>query len=667
MNHWQTHYKVDWIRLLILAILFCCSQFSAVAQKTNSINEDIRILTETTDAFRNQVLALLTIIKEFEKSRAEHGPVKSVSGTRIRQQDKDMVDNQLLKQLIIMIRDIEDQYASLQAGIIRLEKKSLEHASGLQPGDSMINQRIGEIKSKIEKYYSYATKFSEPYSHYIIPAKVTDKKQRISSSNKFSGKFSVGLGQTVQNSAGEVSGFAGNMAFNGIYRVNYNTSITGGIRYQEEVIRTPFASLRTDAGFRNTFNNQVKLNANIGYDTYNDKQLNSNDFDVFRAGLSIFVPLGNQSGMSGSLYRGLRTYNLENGNDFASTRYQINLSLSKDRNSVTNLFVRGNIQSGQRDFLNFNQLNPGILYTKRRDPSRLYTMLIELNQFEYAGEAISNNFSRGRLDMKWIKTRDPKSTTILLGVLGKIYPYDERLDYLRANAVISSTKQSLESGRSKTTSFRSSYTYHLQSLTIMDYLDMRFDWMNRGRKAYINFNMFGRMYNAYYSDEEVYQMLDMFLTAGPIITNRSTNTNNNFYLRIGPILGSHLLIGSENDFWENNGTSFRAGITVQGSINIKKASLRFMGSYEKQILVTNNYDIDFETGDLIIGDTYYREPNSFQLYLDFNMPAGRAWDIFFNVNYYNIKTGATEDLNPNANEQNMRQRIIGGLVYKFVL
>ncbi len=112
---------------------------------------------------------------------------------------------------------------------------------------------------KIEKYYAYANQFIESYLQYLAAEKISDIKKKTITPGKFTGKLSMGLGQTVQNSAGNVSGFAGNMGFNGLYRVNDHTSVTGGIRYQEEVMRTPFASIRADAGIQNTFQKQNEV------------------------------------------------------------------------------------------------------------------------------------------------------------------------------------------------------------------------------------------------------------------------------------------------------------------------------------------------------------------------------------------------------------------------
>jgi hypothetical protein len=254
-------------------------------------------------------------------------------------------------------------------------------------------------------------------------------------------------------------------------------------------------------------------------------------------------------------------------------------------------------------------------------------------------------------------------------MIGKIYPNNERLDYLRPYIVFSSTKSDLERGKSKTSTFRTTYTYYLlEETNLIDYFDMRFDRLNRGRKGFFNFNMFSRIYNGFTRDDNVYHTLDMYLTTGPTIKSRRKTASHNFYFRIGPIAGTHLLFGTDGgDFWDNSGTSFRIGLALNGNINIKTASIRLMGSYERQFLVTNEYDIDYETGDLVIGDSYVREPNSFQFDLDFRMPVARNWDIYLNVNYYNIKTDVTEETTVNPDEQNMRQRIVGGVNYRFTL
>ncbi len=668
MNPCPESLLLNWIRFLFLAALISCINITVNAEKSlKKIDEDLLLLNETTKTFRNQVLALLTIIKELDKK----GPNDGSNGANLVDQKEPagaMSNKTLYTQLSVLNGDIEDRYNALKIRVSEIEKKSAELASGDQPGNSRIQQEISEVSKKIDKYYTYANKFIEPYLQFLVPGETPDKKRKPIPSDRFMGKVSLGLGRTVQSSAGDVSGFAGNIGFNGLYRVNNNTSVTGGVSYREEVMRTPYASIRANAGINNTFNNKIRLNASVGYNNYNDKQSNNNDFDFYNASVNLFAPLGKKSHVSGHLSRGLRTYKLDNGNSFASTRYQVNVSLSNDHTQETNIFLRGNLQSSQLDYLKFNQLNPGLIFTRRRDPSRLFTTLIDLNQFTYSGEAESNNFSRGRLDVKWTRKRKDKSSNSIFGIIGKIYPNNERLNYLRGNMVFSSTSSNLALGRSKSSTFRTTYTYYLQqSATLLDYLDMRFDRLIRGRGAFFNFNMFGRIYNAYNSETDVYQTLDMFLSAGPIIRNRVRNPSVNYNFRLGPIVGTHMLVGSEYEFWENSGTSLRVGITLQGYLNIKKASLRLMGSYEKQILVTNEYDIDYNTGDLIVGETYYREPNSFQLSADFKLPVGKAWDIFFNVDYYNIRTDAREETSINPNEQNMRQRMVGGVIYRFVL
>jgi hypothetical protein len=621
-------------------------------------DEEMRIIAESADEFRNKVLALLTIIKELEKDAPPEG----------KESVREMTDNDLFEQLSILNREVEDQYTALKVRIAGVEEKNEVTRTGTPSDNADPPPKIDEIKKNIEKYYAYAGKFIEPYLQNLTTREAEDQQPKSKSPGKFMGKLAVGLGQTVQNSAGNVSGIAGNVDFTGRYRVSSNTSVSGGIRYQEEIIRTPFASIRADAGIQNTFKNKMRLNVGVGLNNYNDKQANNNDFNVYNASVNLFAPLGRRSHIRGHLSRGSRSYKQNNNNDFASTRYQLSLALSQDQTSETNLFIRGNFQSSLLDYLNFRQLNPGLIYTKRRDPARHFTTLIDLNQFEYSGEAADNNYSRGRLDLKWMRKRENRSSNSVLGLIGKVYTNNTRLNYIRGNLAFGSSENDLSRGRLKSNTFRATYTYYLeQPDNLLDYLDMRFDRLIRGRGAFFNFNMFGRLYNSYNSDIDVYQTLDMFLTAGPVIRNREPGTALSYNFRLGPVVGTHMLIGSEYEFWENSGTSFRLGISLQGYMNIKKASLRLMCSYEKQVLVTSEYDIDYTTGDLIVGDTYYREPNTFQVYIDFRLPVGKAWDIFVNVDYYNLKTDVREDTDISPNVRNMRQRIAGGAVYRFVL
>jgi len=722
--------KQKGISFLILLTVFCFFYVASYADKVNTLSEELRELVILRDDFREQVLSLLTLIKELEKNNppvespiakiiSPEEPVKEANfiGSAtiytanyndeflilekidqwykiqlpdgregwidektvqviIREQSRaqedrkssDLYHNEiLLVQLSILHKDINDQYTSTKDLILKLDYKYNKLTSSQKQGHENIIEEIAVENGKIEKYYSYAKKFIEPYLGFLLDTGTKKEKKRTVPSNKFMGTVSLEFGKTVQNTAEDISGFAGNFDFNGIYKINRNTSITGAIKYQEEVIRTPFASMGITAGIKNTFN-KIRLNTNIGYNNYNDKINDVNDFNVVMAGINLFAPLGKKSQLSGHLSRALRTYKLEDGNDFACTRYQINLSLSDNQKHDTNIFIRGNIQNSQLDYLNFTQLNPGIVYTNRGRAGKIFNTLVDFDQFTYTGEAERGNFSRGRLDIKWMRERENKSSTSLLGVIGKIYPNNERQNYLRPNLVFSISKNNLEQGRSKTRTFRITYTYHLlETSSLVDYLDMRFDRLIRGRKGFFNFNMFGRAYNTFDTDVDLYNTLDIFLTFGPTIRSLKSSQNHSYNFRIGPVFGSHLLFGTETDFWDTNGTSFRAGIILQGNINIKKAAMRLMGSYERQFLVTNNYDIDFNTGDLVVGEVMIREPHSIQFDFDFRMPIARAWDIHFNVNYYNIKTDATEETSINPNEQNMRQRIVGGLIYRFVL
>jgi len=731
MIYRTTGFRPQRILFLFLVVLFCCLNVAAKADKIQALDKELLELNKISDELRSKVLSLLTLVKELEKSGPVTGsqiakiiypeePVKeaNIAGSksiftakyndellileksdiwyRVRLEDgregwikeesvqvivqdrssiqqgqpgSNMGDNELLMLLSILNRDIENQYISAKMMISSLENRYAGLTSDQKSISNNTLQSISQTKEKIEKYYSYAKKFIQPYSELLVGVNVKSNKKRTVSQNRFMGKVSMELGRTIQNTTNDMSGFAGNLDFSGLYKVNGNTTITGGVRYQEEVIRTPFASMRVDAGIKNNFNNQMNLVANLGYDNYNDKFDNANDFNVIRAGANLSVPFGKKSQLSGHLSHSIRKYKIEGGSNFASTRYMLNAFLRNNSKLETNIYFRGNLQSSAVNYLSFNQLNPGIVLKKRRVPGKSFSTLIDLNIYKYSGEAERSNFSRGRLDFKWMRRKTGKNKTSYLGFIGKQFPNNERLNYIRANTAFTSTKGNLGLGRSKTSTFRATYTYYMlqDTTSLVDYMDMRFDRIRSGRKGFINFNMFGRLLNSIGRDMDVYHTLDMYLTVGPIFGNRKSK--NTFNLRIGPVIGAHILVGSEVEFWENNGTSFRGGIAMRGNINIQKASIRFMGTYERQFLITNEYDLNDDTGELTVGEVIVRKPNSFQFDFDFRLPISQRWDVHFNVNYYNIITDATEEASilDNPNDQNMRLRMVGGVAYRFIL
>ncbi len=729
MIYRATGFRPHWILFLLSVFFFCCLNVVARADKIQALNKELLELNKIGDELRSKVLSLLTLVKELEKSGSVTGsqiakiiypeePVKeaNIAGSksiftakyndellileksdiwyRVRLQDgregwikeeavqvivkdrasiqqgqprSNMGDNELLMLLSILNRDIENQYISAKAMISSLESRYAVLPSDQKSISNNTLQNISQVKEKIEKYYSYAKKFIQPYSELLVGVRTTSNKKRAVSHNKFMGDVSMELGRTIQNTTNDMSGFAGNVDFKGLYKVNGNTTITGGLRYQEEVIRTPFASMRVDAGIKNNFNNHLSLKANIGYDNYNDKYDNTNDFNVLKAAANLSVPFGKKSQLSGHLSHSLRKYKVAGGSNFASTRYMFNAFFKNNPKLETNIYLRGNLQSSAVNYLNFNQLNPGIVLKKVRVPGKSFSTLIDLNIYKYSGEAERSNFSRGRLDLKWMRRKAGKNKTSYLGLIGKQFPNNERLNYIRANTAFTTTKGNLGLGRSKTSTFRATYTYYMlqDTTSLVDYMDMRFDRIKSGRKGFINFNIFGRLLNSIGRDIDVYHTFDIYLTAGPIFGNRKSK--NAFNLRIGPVIGTHILVGSVAEFWENNGTSLRAGIAMQGNINIKKASMRFMGAYERQFLVTNKYVIDNVTGELTVGEIIVRKPNSIQFDFDFRLPISHVWDVHFNVNHYNIMTDATNETSINPNEQNMRLRMVGGVIYRFIL
>ena len=723
--------RPHYVRFLLIVIFTGCFDNFATASDLKNFNQEIRKLDNVSVELRNKVLSALTLVKELEKNIPVSGsqiakviypeePVRDAnfpdaksiftaryndefiildkrdkwyhiklpdgrdgwihedavqaittdrnSGYGGKQRSK-INDQALLLQLVIFYEEIESEY--------RLAKNIMNHVETLYSklsSDEKFNysdqyKRFFHVKSKIEKYHSYADKYLQPYSSMVEGVKISNKKKLASRGSRFTGNASLEFGKAIQNTTSDQSGFAGNFDFNGLYRINSSTSVRGAIRHHEDVIRTPFATTGVEVGLKNQFRKNIGLDATVGYEKYNDKFDDVNDFNLIRASANLNIPFGKGSRLSGFIGHSARKYTLGNGNNFGSTRYQISAFLKNNPKFATNIFIRGNLQSSNVDYLNFDQINPGIVMTRNRVPGKSFSTLMDLNVYKYSGEAARSNFSRARLDFKWLRSEKGKNKTSFLGFIGKAFPNNKRLNYLRGNLAFTTTKNNLVNGRTKTSRFRSIYTYYVLQDTTKpaDFMDLRYDIMNQGRKWFIGFNVFGRFINTIGRSVKANQTLDMYLTTGPVISNRKTRARNIYRLKIGPVLGAHGLFRPDTKFWENNGTSLRLGLSLQGDMNIGKAYLRFMGAYERQFLVTNQYKIDKTSGELAVGDVTVREPNTYQCDIDFRMPVIKALDVRFNLNYYNILTDVDEATSFNPNEQNMRLRLVGGVIYRFVL
>ena len=723
-----TYLKPRKVCYVFFIAFFLCFHSVISADNIKSFNKQIEDLDKIDEQLRNEVLSLLTLIKELEKNGPAAGsriakiiypeePVKEANLPEAKsifmaryneqfiildQQDDwlkiRLVDgregwinreavqvivrdnkpndksnnlevNELLIQMSIIKEDIEHKYLVANDIIIKTELLYDKFSSNEKSTYKSVYQKFTGLKEKINKYYAYANKFLQPYSGLLIAAKPKVKNKAIASQKRFSGRVYLEFGKTIQNTRMEESGFSGNLDFMGEYRLNNVTSITGGIRHQEEVIRTPFATTRGNVGIKNHFRNGVNLNADIGYDDYNDKFDDVNDFNLLNASANLTVPFGKGSVLNGYIGHSERKYKNTLSNGFSSTRYQVSAFIKNNPKLSANIFLNGNLQTSVVDYLKFDQLNPGFIITKRREHGKSFITFMDVNMYSYKGEAERNNFSRGRLNFKWMGNKKGKNKTSFLGFIGKLYPNHDRLNYLRAHIAFSGTKGNLAKGRTRMSTFRSIYTYYTlrDTSSLVDYMDLRYDLLKKGKNGFVNFNAFSRLFNTINRDINIYNTLDIYLTAGPVIHNRKSS-NNAFELRIGPIVSSHILAGPENmEFWDNNGTSFRGGLALQGEVFIKSASVRFMGSYERQFLIAYEYTLDPKYGELFWGEKIVRKPNSIQFNMDFRMPVARAWEVHFNVNHYDIVTDAIEGVKTKPSERNMRLRIVGGVAYRFIL
>jgi hypothetical protein len=256
----------------------------------------------------------------------------------------------------------------------------------------------------------------------------------------------------------------------------------------------------------------------------------------------------------------------------------------------------------------------------------------------------------------------------------KQHPNNGRQDYFRIGHRTERRKGSLRDEKSSVSSFQYMVTVITmrENNNLTDYLDLRWDKSKLRSKWYSNSNFYLKMLNNFEmmindSSNVPDHYIDFYKEFGPSFRNNSDGKVKITRLNVGLILGGHIYFNFDEDYFNRNGNSLRAGLSVNSTINIVKASLVLGGSYERSGIICKETSYDSYSGNIIYGDNIYRKPSSFQFNIDFRQPIKNNWDIHFNLGTYNIWTDATFKTSINPIDRKSSLRFSGGLIYRFAL
>ena len=558
-----------------------------------------------------------------------------------------------------LINEVDEEYRSLSAE----RKKSVETDY----------QAFKTYKEKIEKNYGYATRFTKPYEDMLI-SPGAPQPSKLPPGDRFKGKVAADIGQSSYNNMNSESTMSGRFVLDGIYQIDQKTRMDFAINHQNELIQTAFSNSVISAGLTRQLNNKMVLGSNISYDIYDDKASDNNSFGFLRAGINTVLNPSRKVNVFVNASYQSKDFKTSGNNDYQGVVYMAGTSLTPDSKNNIRIQVQGNLQSGEKDYLNFIQMTPQFIYTHKKSKEKSFSLGLDYDILRFTLTSNFNDYQKYKTDLRWRKQINDVLLSRYLNLAYKQFPGNSKQDYYRMGYIIEKRKGQMAEQKSSVTSF--SYLINVmadrEDNFLRDYIDLRWDRSRVRPKSYGNMNILTRLWNnldMVSDDTSSYpdHYIDFYGQFGPCFRNVTDGAVKVEVLKIGFVMGGHLYFNFDEDNFDRDGNSVRGGIAATSNIKILKANLVIALNYERSLILCKETSYDPNTGYIVYGENLYRKPSSFQFNIDYRQPIKDKWDVHFNLSTYDIRTDATYETSINPVEKKSSFRFSGGLIYRFSL
>lgn len=497
-------------------------------------------------------------------------------------------------------------------------------------------------KEKIQTYRAYANHYHEKTES--VPSALivsTDNGQRVIG---FQGTASLRLGTSSYQAATKQSASSRNVNVNGAVIFSPQSRLNVNINHNNDVVQTPYTSNNVNLSYQHQTEGGTRLRGSVLYNSYNDENLDRNNFKNVGIGANVEHPLSNKTRVFGDINANSKSFDVEDGNGFEGAAFNSGLNYNGAKTQA-NVGVRGRVQNSDVSFLDFMRVIPNAS-VRWLTKSGSFGIRAEAEQLAYDTEAEGNNFNRGRVDLQWAGRMN--STSLI--VIAKQYPNNEAFDNYRLR---------LQNQWNKTKDYGSArsalsvqYVYHTQEDTqLANYIDLRLDRNTSGQRAYFDLNLFGR----YWEDTDRYHRVDFF--------SRFGFKFNQF--QIGPAIGAQLLLNQNDLQIEQNGNSFRLGVDARVNTAIETATVYGSLRYQKSLVYNSEISINTSTGTVTQGELQSRIPTTIQFSAGVQVPIIGALDFKIDASYYNVDLDISDEISINQVQTRTGLRVLGGISYRF--
>jgi hypothetical protein len=622
----------------------------AQTQEVNFISQNIPKLNQTATELSQNVLAMLTIIKEYEKSNSdgsfkiaritkavslvkETDNLNSTTVAEVRMNEEFVItdehdkwykiktkDNRegwlpeedvqimtkqpagtggtmmqfsksetaaLLSQIARYKGKIEELYATTGSQIKETEIKYNNLSSEEKLSLKVDYQLFSGYKEKIEKYHNYAVRYFQPYEK-ILATSIISGPAVSATGEKFKGTISADLGTSRYRNMNSSSTTSRRLSFDGNYQINKATNLNISANHQNELIQSAFTNNTLEAGITHQFADKFALGTSVGYNNYIDKISDINSFGLTHAQVNaVFTPT-DKIRFFGNLNLQSKKFNASGDNDYQGITYVLGTNLTKGSGSNLKLQLTGNSQTSKKDFLQFNQLIPQLSYTIRKSPERSIVLGFDYDLLTFVQDKSINDYQKFRFNFQSRNNSRNKGLTKKVDLTYKQYPNAPKQDYLRIGYLYETREGSSSDKKSSvsTLSYILTLVTQRENNFLKDYLDIRWDRSAIKPRSYSTSNICMKFWNNF----------DKMLNDSSAVPEHLMD----FYTEFGP-------------YFRNNSdgniriTDFKAGLVLGGHLYFRFNSNAFMSNGNSaRCGLALNTNIRIYKAALLFGLTYER-------------------------------------------------------------
>jgi hypothetical protein len=417
------------------------------------------------------------------------------NGSNIKQNSKSE-SNAVLLQIARYRTKVEELYSAAGSLIKETEEKYNKLSNEDKLNLKVDYQLFNGYKEKIEKYRNYAVRYIQPYDKIIATSTISGPVVS-NSGDRFKGIVSADLGTSRYNNVNSSSTTSRRLSFDGNYQIDKATNLNFLANHQNELIQSAFINNTIEAGITHQFADKFALGTNVGYNNYTDKTSDINSFGLTHAQVNAQFTPTNKIRFFGNVNVQSKKFNASGDNDYQGVALMLGTNLIQSSGNILKIQINSNNQTSKKNYLQFHQVTPQFSYTIKKSPERSVILGIDYDLLTFVVDNNVNDYQKFRFNFLTRNNSRNKGLTKKFDLIYKQYPNSPGQDYLR----IGYTYESREGTASDKKTSVSSLSYILTLVTqrknnfLKDYLDIRWDKSVTRPRSYSNSNICMKFWN----------------------------------------------------------------------------------------------------------------------------------------------------------------------------